>query len=125
MNTEIIMQYITYALIAIGILAFFVSAITQVIKEMPGLKNIQTNIVALVISIILCLVAVPIICLAILQIAITWYYFIAAVIAAFLVYLVATGGWEKLSEIWNRTKYSARNNPGGDQTPPDQEDEKQ
>ena len=108
MNTEIIMQYITYALIAIGILAFFVSAITQVIKEMPGLKNIQTNIVALVISIILCLVAVPIICLAILQIAITWYYFITAVIAAFLVYLVATGGWEKLSEIWNRTKYSKK-----------------
>ena len=108
MNTEIIMQYITYALIAIGILAFFVSAITQVIKEMPGLKNVQTNIVALVISIILCLVAVPIICLAILQIAIAWYYFIAAVIAAFLVYLVATGGWEKLSEIWNRTKYSKK-----------------
>lgn len=108
MNTEIIMQYITYALIAIGILAFFVSAITQVIKEMPGLKNVQTNIVALVISIILCLVAVPIICLAILQIAIVWYYFIAAVIAAFLVYLVATGGWEKLSEIWNRTKYNKK-----------------
>lgn len=108
MNTEIIMQYITYALIAIGILAFFVSAITQVIKEMPGLKNVQTNIVALVISIILCLFAVPIICLAILQIAIVWYYFIAAVIAAFLVYLVATGGWEKLSEIWNRTKYSKK-----------------
>lgn len=108
MNTEIIMQYITYALIAIGILAFFVSAITQVIKEMPGLKNVQTNIVALVISIILCLVAVPIICLSILQIAIVWYYFIAAVIAAFLVYLVATGGWEKLSEIWNRTKYSKK-----------------
>lgn len=108
MNTEIIMQYITYALIVIGILAFFTSAITQVIKEMPGLKNVQTNIVALVISIILCLVAVPIICLAILQIAIVWYYFIAAVIAAFLVYLVATGGWEKLSEIWNRTKYSKK-----------------
>lgn len=108
MNTEIIMQYITYALIAIGILAFFVSAITQVIKEMPGLKNVQTNIVALVISIILCLVSVPIICLAILQIAIVWYYFIAAVIAAFLVYLVATGGWKKLSEIWNRTKYNKK-----------------
>lgn len=108
MNTEIIMQYITYALIVIGILAFFTSAITQVIKEMPGLKNIQTNIVALSISIILCLVAVPIICLAILQISIVWYYFIGAVIAAFLVYLVATGGWEKLSEIWNRTKYTKK-----------------
>ncbi len=108
MNTEIIMQYITYALIVIGILAFFTSAITQVIKEMPGLKNIQTNIVALIIALILCIAAVPIICLSILQIAIIWYYFIAAVVAAFLVYLVATGGWEKLSEIWSRTHYKGK-----------------
>ena len=43
MNMEVLMQYITYALIAIGILAFLTSIITQVIKEMPGLKNIQTN----------------------------------------------------------------------------------
>lgn len=108
MNTEIIMQYITYALIVIGILAFFTSAITQVIKEMPGLKNIQTNIVALIIALILCIAAVPIIFLSILQIAIIWYYFIAAVVAAFLVYLVATGGWEKLSEIWSRTHYKGK-----------------
>ena len=32
MNTEILMQYITYALIAIGLLAFQVSIIKQVIK---------------------------------------------------------------------------------------------
>ena len=43
MNMELLMQYITYALIAIGVLAFLVSIITQVIKEMPGLKNIQTK----------------------------------------------------------------------------------
>ncbi len=108
MNTEILMQYITYALITIGVLAFFTAAITQVIKEMPGLKNIQTNIVALFVSLVLCIVAVPIICLTILKIGITWYYFFAAVVAAFLVYLVATGGWEKLSEIWNRTKYNSK-----------------
>ena len=54
MNMEVLMQYITYALIAIGVLAFLTSIITQVIKEMPGLKNIQTNAVALVIALILC-----------------------------------------------------------------------
>ena len=31
---------------------------------------------------------------------------VGAVIAAFIVYLVATGGWEKVSEMWNRTKYN-------------------
>ena len=104
MNMELLMQYITYALIAIGALAFLVSIITQVIKEMPGLKNIQTNAVALVIALILCPLAVVILCIY-LQIAIMWDYIIGAVIAAFIVYLVATGGWERVKEMWDRTKY--------------------
>ena len=104
MNMELLMQYITYALIGIGVLAFLVSIITQVIKEMPGLVNIQTNAVALVISLILCPLAVIILCIW-LNIRIIWYYIIGAVIAAFIVYLVATGGWEKVSEMWTRTKY--------------------
>lgn len=104
MNIEILMQYITYALIAIGILAFLVSAITQVIKEMPGLNNIQTNAVALVISIILCPLAVVVLCIYF-KLSILWYYIVGSVIAAFIVYLVATGGWEKVSEMWSRTKY--------------------
>ena len=104
MSMELLMQYITYVLIAIGVLAFLTSIITQVIKEMPGLKNIQTNAVALVIALILCPLAVVILCIY-LQIAIMWYYIIGAVIAAFIVYLVATGGWERVKEMWDRTKY--------------------
>ena len=104
MNIELLMQYITYVLIAIGVLAFLTSIITQVIKEMPGLKNIQTNAVALVIALILCPLAVVILCIY-LQMKIMWYYIIGAVITAFIVYLVATGGWERVKEMWNRTKY--------------------
>lgn len=99
------MEYVTYALIAIGVLAFLVSIITQVIKEMPGLKNIQTNAVALVVSLVLCPVSVIIAC-QYFNIVIVWYYVFASFIAAFIVYLVATGGWEKVSEMWNRTKYN-------------------
>ena len=104
MNMELLMQYITYVLIAIGVLAFLTSIITQVIKEMPGLKNIQTNAVALVIALILCPLAVVTLCIY-LQIKIVWYYIVGAVIAAFIVYLVATGGWERVKEMWDRTKY--------------------
>lgn len=104
MNMETLMQYITYALMAVGALAFLVSIITQVIKEMPGLKNIQTNAVALGASIILSPLAVIILCVYF-KMQILWYYIVGAVIAAFIVYLVATGGWEKVSEMWNRTKY--------------------
>ena len=105
MNMELLMQYITYVLIAIGVLAFLTSIITQVIKEMPGLKNIQTNAVALVVSLVLCPVSVIIAC-QYFNIVIVWYYVFASFIAAFIVYLVATGGWEKVSEMWNRTKYN-------------------
>lgn len=104
MNTEILMQYITYGLIAIGALAFLVSIITQVVKEMPGLKNIQTNAVALVVALILCPLAVVTLCIY-LQVQIVWYYIIGSVIAAFIVYLVATGGWEKVAEMWRRTHW--------------------
>ena len=104
MSMEVLMQYVTLALIVIGALAFLVSVITQVIKEMPWFSKIQTNAVALVISLILCPLAVVILCIW-LEITIVWYYIVAAVIAAFIVYLVATGGWEKVSEMWNRTKY--------------------
>ena len=108
MNVEVLMEYVTYALIAIGVLAFLVSAITQVIKEMPALKNIQTNAVALVTALILCPVSVIIAC-QYFNIVITWYYVFASFIAAFIVYLVSTGGWEKVSAMWNRTKYKKSN----------------
>ena len=90
---------------AIGVLAFLTSVITQVIKEMPGLKKIQTNAVALVVALILCPLAVVILCIYF-SIQIIWYYIVGAMIAAFIVYLVATGGWEKVAEMWQRTKFN-------------------
>lgn len=108
MNMEILMQYVTYMLMAIGVLAFVTSAITQVIKEMPGLKNIQTNAVALVVAVILCPLAVVVLC-TYFKLVLMWYYIVGAVLAAFIVYLVSTGGWEKVSEMWDRSKYNKKN----------------
>lgn len=101
---ENVMQYVTYALIAVGVLAFFVSLITQVIKETAPLKIIPTNLVALVISLIVTILAVFILC-QILAMKLWWYYIVGAVVAAFIVYMVATGGWERITEIWRRTRY--------------------
>lgn len=105
MNMEILMQYITYALTAIGALAFLVAIIVQVIKELPKLKDIPTSIVALAVSLILCPLPVVIAC-QYFKIVIVWYYVFASFIAAFIVYLVATGGWERVAEMWQRTKYN-------------------
>lgn len=106
MNIDIsnLMQFMTYILAFIGVLAFVVSVIVQAVKEMPGLSKIPTAAVALVVSMIIC----PVAMLAAMQYykqPVTWYYVFACIIAAFVVYLVSTGGWSKLKEIWDRTKY--------------------
>ena len=41
MDINVMMQYVTYGLALIGVLAFLVSIIVQVIKEMPGLIRFQ------------------------------------------------------------------------------------
>ncbi|MEE0418483.1 MAG: ribonuclease [Lachnospiraceae bacterium] len=104
MNIDVIMQYITYGLAMLGILAFIVSIVVQVIKELPGLTKLPTSVVALVASLILCPVALIVLC-SYYKIVVTWYYVFASFIAAFIVYLVSTGGWDKLKAIWDRTKY--------------------
>ena len=104
MSMELLMQYLTFALIAVGALAFVVAVIVQVIKEQPWLMRIQTSVVALAVSMILCPLAVVIVC-QYFRIVIVWYYVFASFIAAFIVYLVATGGWERSTSIWERTKY--------------------
>lgn len=109
MNITELMQYLSYALMVIGVLAFVTSMIVQVVKEMPVLKKMQTNAVALAVAMVLCPVAVIVAC-QYFNIVITWYYIFASFIAAFIVYLVSTGGWEKVKEMWERTKYKENQN---------------
>ena len=54
MNMNEIMQYPLYLLTAIGVMAFIVSVITQVIKSWPGLEKLPTAAVVIVLSLILC-----------------------------------------------------------------------
>lgn len=72
MEVQNLIQYVSYLLIAIGIMAFLVSAITQVIKSWPGLDSLPTSVVVIVLSLILC----PVIFIALmsyLKQPIEWY----------------------------------------------------
>ena len=105
MEVQNLIQYVSYLLIAIGIMAFLVSAITQVIKSWPGLDSLPTSVVVIVLSLILC----PVIFIALmsyLKQPIVWYMLVACFLAAFMVALVAMDGWERVREIWNRSKYN-------------------
>lgn len=105
MEVQNLIQYVSHLLIAIGIMAFLVSAITQVIKSWPGLDSLPTSVVVIVLSLILC----PVIFIALmsyLKQPIEWYMLVACFLAAFMVALVAMDGWERVREIWNRSKYN-------------------
>ena len=104
MDVSVIMQYLSYLFIAIGVMAFLVSVVTQVIKEMPGLKNLPTSMIVIILSLVIC----PLAMLALLEYLkqpVTWYMVFACMLAAFVVALVSMDGWERLKEIWNRTGY--------------------
>ncbi len=104
MNMNEVMQYLSYLLIAIGIMAFMVSVITQVFKSWPGLDKLPTSAVVIILSLTVC----PITFLAMmswLNRPVEWYMVFACMIGAFVVALVSMDGWERLKEIWERTAY--------------------
>ena len=107
MNMNEIMQYPLYLLTAIGVMAFIVSVITQVIKSGPGLEKLPTAAVVIVLSLILCPAAFMAL-MAWQKQPITWYMVFACMIAAFVVALVAMDGWERIKEIWERTAYKEK-----------------
>ena len=104
MDASLIMQYLSYLMIAIGVMAFFVSLVTQVIKSWPGLEALPTQALVIVLSLVLCPAAFVAL-MAWLERPIEWYMVFACFLAAFIVALVAMDGWERLKEIWDRTGY--------------------
>lgn len=104
MDVNVMMQYLSCLLIAIGVMAFIVSVITQVIKSWPGLGSLPTSAVVIVLSLVLCPAAF-VAMMAWRGMPIEWYMVFACMIAAFVVALVSMDGWERLKEIWERTGY--------------------
>lgn len=104
MDINMIMQYASYILIAIGAMAFLVSAITQLIKELPVLKAIPTAVLVFILALVLCPVSFLAL-MAWLDQPVEWYMMFACMMAAFIVALVALDGWERVKSIWDRTKY--------------------
>lgn len=98
---ELMISNMTIVVAVIGALAFMVSIITQVFKGVGVLSKVPTDILVLVLSIGLTIVAF-VAYMQYIQQAILWYMIIAAIMAGFIVAFVAMFGWEKLSELWKR-----------------------
>ncbi len=102
------LEYITKIVTVLGALAFLTSAIVQAIKEQPFFRDCPTSLIALVVSEVVTIVALFAYCAQTVTV-LQWYYVFSAVVVGFLVYLVATGGWDKLTDIWKKTQYKKGN----------------
>ena len=94
-------ESLSQLMVAIGALAFVVSVITEVIKDIGVFKKIPTDIVVIILSMVLTVVAF----FAYAQYAalvVTWYLIVAALIGGFFVAFIAMYGWSKLKELWTR-----------------------
>lgn len=94
-------ENLSQLMIAIGALAFVVSVITEVIKGIGALKKIPTDIVVIVLSMILTVVAFFAYAQYV-SLVVAWYLVVAAIICGFFVAFIAMYGWDKINELWNR-----------------------
>lgn len=85
----------------LGALAFAVSLVVEVLKELPGIKKIPTKLFVVIISLIVTVVALCIYS-AIKGIAVLWYHIVLAVFAAFVVAYISMYGWDTLNELKDR-----------------------
>ena len=90
-------------LLVIGALAFLVSVITEVTKNIGFLSRIPTDLQVIVLSTLLCLVSY-FAYTSYFNIEIQWYCIAGCFILAFIVAFVAMYGWEKLTKLYNRFK---------------------
>lgn len=96
-------SYGAWFMFALGVLAFVTALIVQAVKEWPVFSKAPTSLVAMVVALVLTLVAF-FAGASYLGIAVVWYMVFAAVVVGFLVWYIATNGWEKFSELWGRYK---------------------
>lgn len=95
--------YFPQAMMIVGILAFVVSVIIEVIKNVSFLKNIPTDLVVIVLSEVLTVLSF-LAYMSYNSIAVTWYLAVGSFIAGFFVAFVAMYGWDKITELYNRFK---------------------
>lgn len=93
--TQILAQIMAF----VGVMAFFVSVITEALKKWTWLDSrVPTPLVVILLSIILC----PACLLGLASyfgVAIEWFMVFASFIAAFIVALVSMDGWERVTEL--------------------------
>lgn len=101
-NFEAMYQMGAKMITLIGLMAFMVSVVTNVLKEISWLeKHVPTQITVIITSMVLCPAAMAAMA-AYYKIPINWFMVFASFITAFIVALVSMDGWERVKELADR-----------------------
>lgn len=95
--------YLPQAMAIVGVLAFVVSVIIEVIKNISFLKKVPTDLVVIILSVVLSVVSFMAY-ISYTGAAMTWYLVVGSIIAGFFVAFVAMYGWDKITALYNRFK---------------------
>lgn len=101
MDINMIMEYGSVLLGAMAVLVFMTNIIVEVIKGL--FPNVPTNIVAVVVSLIVTVLALFITC-AVMNLPILWYYIVGAVVLGLFVGYAAMYGFDKFKEAFEKLK---------------------
>ena len=101
-----IFEYGSIILSAMVLLVFATTILVEVVKNL--FPKVPTNIVAVIVSLIVTILAVLILC-AVLEITIMWYYAVGAVLLGIFVAYASMFGFDKFKATWERLKaYSGK-----------------
>lgn len=93
---------LTTVMAFLGCMAFLVSVVTEVLKNVTWLDSrLPSGLLCIIVSLILCPVSMAAI-FAYYGVVIEWYMVFASFLAAFVVALVAMNGWEHVMELKER-----------------------
>lgn len=103
MDLNVILQNGAVVLTIIGILATFVTIVTEFTKTWGFLNRIPTSLQVLVVSMLVSVLSV-VIYIQMQEAEMIWYYIVGAIVLGWIVAYVSMYGWEKLTEMWGRFK---------------------
>lgn len=100
-NLEALTQYFTMLVAVIGVLAFVVSIVVEVVKGVSIFEKMPTDILVVLLSLIVAILAMFVYA-SYASTNITWLLLVAAIFLGFFVAFVAMYGWTKFNEMWAR-----------------------
>ena len=103
MDLNVILQNGAVVLTIIGILATFVTIVTEFTKTWGFLNRIPTSLQVLAVSMLVSVLSV-VIYVQMQKAEMVWYYIVGAIVLGWIVAYVYMYGWEKLTEMWGRFK---------------------